>query len=246
MANCKEGAAIRSPDKPAPAMDASAAKPALIPTIKGMERRKPNCAPDVVANVVAPPGVMVDVNANRASGKSESVAMLLPVRADGHQLRERIRQSLQIVLIVVDMRRDPSRVATHSHMNLLPRKVLAAGLRVHAIGQLHTEEVCASFGLVSNFEPKRAHALDGPAIDKRHQNQGIGRALLRDAMIRAINVARDAGVFTILVHAISDPSRQFYLSRGLSQSPLQPMTLLMTIETMRSVLSEPLAATGGI
>ena len=84
------------------------------------------------------------------------------------------------------------------------------------------------------------------AIDKRHQNQGIGRALLRDAMIRAINVARDAGVFAILVHAISDQARQFYLSRGLSQSPLQPMTLLMTIETMRSVLSEPFAATGGI
>ena len=56
------------------------------------------------------------------------------------------------------------------------------------------------------------------AIDKRQQNQGIGRALLRDAMIRAINVARDAGVFAILVHANSDPARQFYLSR------FQPIT----------------------
>ena len=118
MANCNEGAAISSPDKPAPAMDASAAKPALIPTINGMERREPNCAPDVVANVVAPPGVMVDVNANRARGKSESVAMLWPFRVDGHQLRERIRQLRQIVLIVVDMRRDAHRVAAHRHMNL--------------------------------------------------------------------------------------------------------------------------------
>ena len=76
------------------------------------------------------------------------------------------------------------------------------------------------------------------AIDKRYQNQGIGRALLRDAMIRATNVATDTGVFAILVHAISEPASRFYLSRGFVQSPLQPMTLLMTIETIRSVLSE--------
>lgn len=104
MANCNEGAAINSPDRPASAMDASAARPKPTPLINGMERRKPNCAPDVVANVVAPPGVMVDVNANRARGRSESVAMLWPLHAAGHQLRECIRQLFQIVLIVVDMR----------------------------------------------------------------------------------------------------------------------------------------------
>lgn len=76
-------------------------------------------------------------------------------------------------------------------------------------------------------------------MDKRYQNQGIGRALLRDAMIRAINVASDAGVFAILVHAISDEAKRFYLSRGFVQSLLQPSTLLMTIETMRYTLAEP-------
>ena len=76
------------------------------------------------------------------------------------------------------------------------------------------------------------------AIDKRYQHQGIGRALLRDAMIRAANVSRDAGVCAILVHAISDQAKRFYLSQGFVQSPLQAMTLLMTIETVRSILSE--------
>ena len=116
---------------------------------------------------------------------------------------------------------------------------------------------CLSAGAISHEASPKAMRRNMPdplpvlvlgrlAIDKRYQNLGIGRALLRDAMIRSINVARDAGVFAVLVHAISDPARQFYLSRGFSQSPLQPMTLLMTVETMRSVLSEPLAATGGI
>lgn len=77
------------------------------------------------------------------------------------------------------------------------------------------------------------------AVDRRYHNQGIGQALLRDAMLRAVNVAGDAGVFAILVHALSDQARQFYLSRGFVESPLQRMTLLMTIETVRSILDEP-------
>jgi GNAT superfamily N-acetyltransferase len=77
------------------------------------------------------------------------------------------------------------------------------------------------------------------AVDRRYHNQGIGQALLRDAMIRAVNVAGNAGVFAILAHALSEQARQFYLSHGFVESPLQPMTLLMTIETVRSILTEP-------
>lgn len=77
------------------------------------------------------------------------------------------------------------------------------------------------------------------AVDKRYHNRGIGQALLRDAMLRAVNVAGNAGVFAILVHALSDKAKQFYLSRGFVESPLQPMTLFMTIETVRSILAEP-------
>lgn len=77
------------------------------------------------------------------------------------------------------------------------------------------------------------------AIDKHHHNQGLGRALLRDAMLRAVNVASDTGVFALLIHALSEPAKRFYLSRGFLESPLEPMTLLMTLETVRSILIEP-------
>ena len=77
------------------------------------------------------------------------------------------------------------------------------------------------------------------AVHNRCHNKGIGQALLRDAMLRAVNVSGNAGVFAILVHALSDQAKQFYLSRGFVESPLQPMTLMMTIETIRSILAEP-------
>ncbi len=77
------------------------------------------------------------------------------------------------------------------------------------------------------------------AVDRRYHNQRLGQGLLRDAMIRAVSVAGDAGVFALLVHALSDSARLFYLSRGLVASPLQPMTLLVTLETVRTILAEP-------
>lgn len=77
------------------------------------------------------------------------------------------------------------------------------------------------------------------AVDKRYHNRGIGQALLGDAMLRAVNVSGDAGVFAMLVHALNDQAKQFYLSRGFVESPLQATTLMMTIETIRLILAEP-------
>jgi GNAT superfamily N-acetyltransferase len=77
------------------------------------------------------------------------------------------------------------------------------------------------------------------AIDRRYHNQGLGRALLRDAMLRAVSAAAGAGVFAIMVHALSDQAKRFYLSRGFVESPLQEMTLFMTLATVRRILTEP-------
>ncbi len=76
------------------------------------------------------------------------------------------------------------------------------------------------------------------AIDKNHHNKGLGSALLRDAMIRVVGVASDTGVFAILVHALSEQAKRYYMSRGFVESPLQPMTLIMTLETLRTILAE--------
>jgi hypothetical protein len=58
-------------------------------------------------------------------------------------------------------------------------------------------------------------------------------------MLRAVHVAGDAGVFAIMVHALSEQAKRFYLSRGFVESPLQLMTLIMTMATIRSISAEP-------
>lgn len=76
------------------------------------------------------------------------------------------------------------------------------------------------------------------AVDKNYHNKGLGSGLLRDAMIRSVNIAQDAGVFAVLIHALSDEAKQFYISRGFVESPIVPMTLFMTLATIRTILTE--------
>ncbi len=108
---------------------------------------------------------------------------------------------------------------------------------------------CLSAGAITHVAAPKAMRRNMPdplpivllgrlAIDHRHHNQGLGQALLRDAMLRAVHIASDTGVFAVLVHALSDAAKRFYLSRGFVESPLQPMTLIMTLATIRAILSE--------
>lgn len=67
------------------------------------------------------------------------------------------------------------------------------------------------------------------AVDRNWQGFGIGRALLRDAMLRILQAAEIAGIRAILVHAISEDAKQFYQKCGFTVSPIDPMTLMVKI-----------------
>jgi GNAT superfamily N-acetyltransferase len=77
------------------------------------------------------------------------------------------------------------------------------------------------------------------AIDRRYQNRGLGRALLRDAVLRAVKVAEIAGVVALLVHALSPEARRFYHSCGFVELPSQPMTLCLMMRTAHQAGAEP-------
>ncbi|MCT7953787.1 GNAT family N-acetyltransferase [Laspinema palackyanum] len=68
------------------------------------------------------------------------------------------------------------------------------------------------------------------AVDRHWQGKGIGRALLRDAILRTLKAADIAGIRAILVHAISEDAKQFYEKCGFTASAIEPMTLMVTVK----------------
>ncbi len=85
-------------------------------------------------------------------------------------------------------------------------------------------------------EPIPVMVIGRLAVDRHWQGQGLGRALLRDAILRTLQAAEIAGIRAILVHAISQEAKQFYEKCGFTASPLDPMTLMVTVKAATASL----------
>jgi GNAT superfamily N-acetyltransferase len=72
------------------------------------------------------------------------------------------------------------------------------------------------------------------AVDRGWQGQGIGRALFRDAALRVLEAAGAIGIRGIVVQAISEEAKNFYLALGFDPSPHEPMTLMVTLSDIRA------------
>jgi GNAT superfamily N-acetyltransferase len=82
-------------------------------------------------------------------------------------------------------------------------------------------------------EPVPVMVLGRLAVDETMQGGGVGPALLRDAVLRTLQAAEIAGIRAILVHAISERAKRFYEKWGFVTSPVEPMTLMVTVEEAR-------------
>jgi len=72
------------------------------------------------------------------------------------------------------------------------------------------------------------------AVDKAYQGRGLGRALFRDSARRVANAADTIGIRGVVVHAISEQARAFYLALGFEPSPRDPMILMVTLPDLRA------------
>jgi predicted N-acetyltransferase YhbS len=85
-------------------------------------------------------------------------------------------------------------------------------------------------------EPIPVVVLGRLAVDQSHKGRGLGRALFRDSAKRVLHAADSIGIRGILVHAISPDAKAFYIAVGFEPSPLEPMTLMVTLADLRAAL----------
>jgi hypothetical protein len=53
-------------------------------------------------------------------------------------------------------------------------------------------------------------------------------------VLRSLQVTQEIAARALLVHAISQPARQFYLKFGFIESPIDPMTLMLNLSKLPS------------
>ncbi len=85
-------------------------------------------------------------------------------------------------------------------------------------------------------EPIPVMVLARLAVDRAYQGTGLGVALLRDALLRTLQAAEVAGIRAVLLHAVSDEAKGFYRHHGFAESPLDPMTMMVTLADVEKAL----------
>jgi GNAT superfamily N-acetyltransferase len=71
------------------------------------------------------------------------------------------------------------------------------------------------------------------AVHKDWQKKGVGRALLRDAVLRTTQAADIAGIRALTVHAKDEQARRYYEQFDFVASPADPLHLLVLLKDIR-------------
>lgn len=78
-------------------------------------------------------------------------------------------------------------------------------------------------------EPIPVIILARLAVDASFRGQGLGADLLHDAVLRCYRVAENIGVRAIMVHALTEKAKGFYLHHGFKASQIQERTLFLKL-----------------
>jgi GNAT superfamily N-acetyltransferase len=85
-------------------------------------------------------------------------------------------------------------------------------------------------------DPVPVILLSRLAVDRKEQGSGLGSNLLRDAIARSVAAAEIVGVRALLVHALHEEARAFYLHFDFEPSPTDPLHLLLLMKDARAAL----------
>jgi len=104
------------------------------------------------------------------------------------------------------------------------------------VGQVDTLEVPERVRKGMGQYPIPVVLLARLAVDQRHQGQGVGPGLLRDAITRALALSEQAGVRAMMTHPLDAAATGFYLKFGFVPSPAGEGMLLLLLKDAQRLL----------
>ena len=125
--------------------------------------------------------------------------------------------------------------AAQTYVGLAGQAVI--GYHTLAVGHVIREEAPERLTRGLARHPVPIMLLARLAVDHRWQGQGVGKALLKDAMARTLQAADIAGIRAFAVHAKDEDARRFYLKFDFVPSPSDPMHLFVLLKDVRRMLA---------
>lgn len=116
------------------------------------------------------------------------------------------------------------------------QKGVVTGFYSLAVGNVEPENAAPRVLKGMARHPVPVMILARLAVDLKHQGVGLGRALLKDALLRTAQAADIAGIRALLVHAKDDAARQWYLNWEFEPSETDPFHLFLLLKDLKAIL----------
>jgi GNAT superfamily N-acetyltransferase len=125
--------------------------------------------------------------------------------------------------------------AARTYVGLLGDAVI--GYHTLAVGHVNQEDAPERLTKGLARHPIPIMLLARLAVDRRWHGQGVGKALLKDAMQRTLQAAEIAGIRAFAVHAKDDEASTFYRKFDFIPSPTDPMHLFVLLKDVRRIIA---------
>lgn len=76
------------------------------------------------------------------------------------------------------------------------------------------------------------------AVNRNEQGKGIGKGLLKDALLRTAQAADIAGIRALVIHVKDDEAKSWYAQFDCDPSPTDPLHLYLLIKDIKKILGE--------
>jgi len=112
-----------------------------------------------------------------------------------------------------------------------PKKIL--GYYSVSMAQVTFEELPEDLSRgIPRYYPVPALRIGKLAVDRSTQGMGLGGELLRDALMRALDLSSEIGTCVVLVDAIDENAKRFYERYGFVALLDLPLSLVLPVETI--------------
>lgn len=116
---------------------------------------------------------------------------------------------------------------------VVTKSEIVVGYFTLAYGSVSPEEAPARVRQGLGRYPVPLLILARLAVDVNERGKGLGKALLKQALLKSIQASEIAGLRAVLVHAKDDVSKVFYQHYGFLSSPFDELSLYLLIKDIR-------------
>jgi GNAT superfamily N-acetyltransferase len=126
-----------------------------------------------------------------------------------------------------------------SRTYVVARRSCVVGYYTLAAGSVQTDAAPARIKKGLGKYPVPIILLARLAVDQKEKGKGLGKALLKDALLRAFRASELVGCRAVLVHAKDASAQAFYSRFGFEPSPSNELHLFLLMKDIESLTQTP-------